>query len=647
MQTTSFRPSARLAFAPACLRRFAPLSLATAAAISGLSGQALAQQAGPTGPGPNKLDSVVVTASRTPLRLGDVSADLTVITRADIDRQGFGDLADLLRNAGCVEFTRNGNPASATSVFLRGADSRHTLVLIDGVRMDSQSTGGAPWEAIPLSQVERIEVLKGPASALYGSDAIGGVVQIFTRKGAKKLAVELNGGFGNLGTARLGASVSGTAGVFDYALNVGGERSDGFNTIANPKNSNFNPDIDGWSKHNASLRLGAQLNAEQRLELMALQSHTDGQYDAFKSTSDDHSLQDTSAARLSWLSQWSQALQTRLSLAQAKAGYETRPSPYKTDTRVRTATLDGSYQLDAHQQINFLAEHKQDQLDNSGLTQAATVGSADRSQTGLALGYLWTGAAFDAQVNARHDEDSEFGGVNTGTLALGVKLSPAWRLVGSVGNAFRAPTLYQSFSDYGPKLSIPGAKALEPEKGRNVEVGIKFAEGDSDLSATVYRNHINNLIVFGGAGTCNSSFGCYQNVTRAQLQGLSLAASTQLAGIQWRASLDLQAPKDLATGNMLARRASKFGTISAQTQLAGFDFGAAVFASGQRFDDAANKRALGGYALLNLNAAYALTRELKVQLNLDNAFNKDYQTALDYAQAPRTVFLGLRYSPAL
>ncbi|MDC8785799.1 TonB-dependent receptor plug domain-containing protein [Roseateles koreensis] len=621
----------------------AQLALATMATVNALP--VLAQAA--NGAGANKLDSVTVTASRTPMRLGDVIADLTVITREDIERQGFGDLADLLRNTGCAEMTRNGGPGSTTSLYLRGAETRHTLVLVDGVRIDSQSTGGAPWETIPLAQVERVEVLKGPASALYGSDAIGGVVQIFTRKGGKATQVTLSGGVGNLGTARLGASVSGAAGLFDYALSASGERSDGFNAIANPQSVYYNADKDGWKKHNVNLRVGAQFSPEQRVELMALQSHVDAQYDGYMSTADDHAVQDASAVRLSWASQWTAALQTRVNVSEAKSSYETKPSPYNTTTRLRSAALDGSYRLDEHQQINFLAEVKKDHLDNSGLTQAATVGSAERTQNGLALGYLWTGKGFDAQLQLRHDDDSQFGGVDTGTLGLGYRLTPSWRLVGSVGNAFRAPTLYQSFSDYGPKLSIAGVKPLDPEKGRNAEVGLKYAQADNEFSVTTYRNLIDNLIIFGDAGTCNSAYGCYQNVNRARLQGLSLSGSTLIAGVQLRASLDLQAPKDEDTGNLLARRAREFGSISAQTQWMGFDLGAGVVASGKRYDDMANKKNLGGYALLNLNLGYALSQDLKLQVNLDNALDKQYQTAKDYAQAPRTVFVGLRYSPKL
>jgi vitamin B12 transporter len=217
--------------------------------------------------------------------------------------------------------------------------------------------------------------------------------------------------------------------------------------------------------------------------------------------------------------------------------------------------------------------------------------------------------------------------------------------VGSVGNAFRAPTLYQRGSIYGPDLSKPGATALDAERGRNAELAIKFSQGESELTATAYRNRISQLIIFAGdSKACNSGFGCYQNVSRAVLQGLSLAGATRFGALGLSATLDLQSPKDASTGKLLARRAQRLATLRADTAVAGWQLGANVQASGRRFDNAANTRPLAGYALVNLDARYPVTRQLSVQMNLDNAFNRAYQTAGGYASAPRTALLSLRWS---
>ncbi|MDT9000205.1 TonB-dependent receptor [Paucibacter sp. APW11] len=642
-----------------CLRLSTPASLSSApqhtlaqAALAALllSGTSAMAQASLPGPGANKLGQVVVTASRSPLRLSEVLNDLTVLNRAEIERQAFGSLGDLLRNAGCVEMVRNGTPASNTSLFLRGAETRHTVLLIDGVRVDSQASSGASWQAIPLSQIERIEVLKGPASAIYGSDAIGGVVQVFTRKGNGKPSLEIGSAIGNLGLRKIDGSLSGVHGIFDYALTAASERADGFNgTVDYPGSFGFVPDRDGWRNHNAGLRFGVQFAKEHRAELMVSKSRIDGQYDANKDAplNDDHSIQDTRAAQLSLSSQWSAVLQTQLSLNESHEDYETKPSPYLSKTRVRNLALNGSYEITKGQQLNFIVERREDWLENSSLTQTATAGVDKRHQNAAALGWLWNEGALSVQAHGRHDQDSQFGGVNTGTLALGYEIERGLRIVGSAGNAFRAPSLYQRGSQYGPNLSKPGVIALDAERGRNLEFGLKYSTALSDFSLTAYRNMVKQLIVFGAAGSCNSAYGCYRNVAEARLQGVSLAASTTLGPVQLSGTLDLQAPKDLSNGKLLARRAKHFGTLHASTVLAGWDLGAGLQFSGKRFDTAANTRELGGYALVNFDAQYKLSKELKLQLNLDNAFNREYQTAYGYAQAPRTILIGLRYTPSL
>lgn len=590
---------------------------------------------------PNKLNEVVITATRSPMRLGDVLGDLTVINRADIERQAFGNLVDLLRNSGCVEITRNGGPAANASVYLRGADSRHTVVLVDGVRVDSQSTGGASWQNLPLAQIERVEVLKGPASALYGSDAIGGVVQIITRKGSGKPQLDMGLGLGNLGQVKLDAGVYGGDKQFDYGFSLAGERGTGFNGMVNTASTSYNADKDGWRNYSAQLRLGGQLTAGHRLEFMGLKSRGDSGYDAYKSALDDRAITETQAARLSWDAQWLPQLNTQLSLGESQENYETKPSsPYLTETRIRTAALQGFYKVNAEQQINFLLERREDRLVNSSVTN----GRDERSQNALGLSYLLSLGQFSLQAHGRHDDDSQFGGVNTGTLAAGYKLGAGWRLTASAGNAFRAPTLYQRGSIYGPSA---GFAALQPERGHNKELGLIWQQGAYDLGITTYRNKVKDLIIFGAAGSCASTFGCYQNVSQANLQGTSLKAGAQLGPVRLSGNIEFSDPEDANTGKTLQRRAKRYGSLRAETELERWNLGATLQASGQRWDNAANTTRLGGYGLLNLDAQYQIDKAWRVQLNLDNVFNRSYQTALNYAQAPRTWLISLRYSPSL
>ena len=598
------------------------------------------------------LPTVVLTATRSPLALEQVLADVTVLTRADIERQAVGGLADLLRMQASFELTRTGGPGANTSLFVRGADTRHTVVLIDGVRVDSQATGGASWAALPLAQIERIEIVRGPTSALYGSDAVGGVVQIFTRKGEGPVRFELGTGAGNLGLAKLDASLTGKNGVLDYALSVAGERSSGFNSrpVADP---GYAADKDGHRSHSASARLGAQLSTEHRVEMMAMQGHLWARFDgSAKPTVDDTNSSDTQVLRASWSAQWNPGSRSELSIGESRDRYESGPWTYLTETRIRSYTWNHSLKLGPGQ-LTAMLERREDRLLNTGLSATLTPGQGDRHQNAIAAGYLWSAGALSVQAHGRHDQDSEFGGIDTGTLAVGYQLAPAWRLRTSMGTAFRAPTLYQGFSDYGPDPKL-GALPLRPEHGRNTELGLQFKQGEHEFSLSAYRNLIKDLIIWGDAGTCASAWGCFQNVGQARLQGISLQASTRLAGVWLSGSLDSQAPKDVTQrpayanyGKQLARRSSEHARLSAATEWAGWRLSAQTVISGKRYDNAANSVMLGGYALLNLDAQYSITRALTLQLQMDNAFDRAYQTANGYASMPRSLFVGLRYQPGL
>lgn len=637
-------PSARLPAARSALLR--PTLNTLTLSLLALSAAVQAQDA------PNKLGQVQVTATRSKLDLSQVLADVTVLTRADIERQGFGNLVDLLGRQSCVELVRNGNPGTNTSLFLRGANTQHTLLLVDGVRMDTQSgSGGAAWEAIPLAQIERVEIVRGAASSVYGSDAVAGVIQVFTRKGKRTPTVEIGAGVGNLGLARGDFSVSGAAGDLDYALNLAQEVADGFNIRKVFNDPAYSPDVDGWRGHSANARLGWQLDKGQRLELVNTYSALDSAYDAAakpKPGMDDRNQHSTRATRGLWSAQWTPDWQTEATLGDSRERYETlanTASTYLTETRIRQYTLGSTLKLAAGQ-LNTVLERREDTLVNSGLLPS-TGGQATRHQNAIAASYLYSDANVDTQLHLRHDQDSAFGGINTGTVAAGWRFLPGWRVWASAGTAFRAPTLYQSFSEYGPK---PGVAALDPERGRNTELGLNWSQGDSELSLTVYNNRIRDLISWDSSfsANCVSTYGgCYGNLAQVKLQGVSLSGETQLFGLRVQGAVDFQNPRDVGTDKLLGRRAKKHGSLRIEKTLNQWSGGVQLQAHGMRYDDNANTRPLGGYSLVNLDVGYRVNAQVRLQANLDNAFNKVYETAKGYAQAPRTVFVGVRFTPSL
>ena len=596
--------------------RLAVLPLALAAAFPAYS------QSGPT----PQLKETVVTAMRVAQPLSDVVADVSIIDRAQIERSGAVGVADVLKRLPGVEISRNGGPGTTTSVFLRGAETRFTAVYIDGVRVDSQSTGGASWEAIPLSLIDRIEVLRGPAAAVYGSDALGGVIQIFTKRGEAGFAPFVGVGLGSYNTRKADAGFSGASGAFDYALGLAYEKSDGFN--ARPI-AGQNPDKDGYRSQSANLRLGFQVNKTQRLEASYLTSDSNSGYDNGLGA-DDRSLHKLQTLGLNWQAQWTEAWSTRFSATESKDRYETTPSPYLTQTRLRGYTVLNEVRLGEHL-VTAGLERKEDHLTNEPVDRG-------RSQNALALGYGFSHQAHTVQVNVRHDSDSEFGGKTTGSAAYGYAFTPEWRATASAGTAFRAPTLYQRFSEYG-------VATLVPENSRNLEIGLRWAQGASSVGLVTYRNKVDNLITFADAGPCASPYGCYSNTARAEYTGSTLTASHAFAGINLAASIDVQNPRDLSTGKSLARRAKQHGTLSADTRAGSWQLGAEAQFSGQRFDNAANTRVLAGYSLLNLSASTAFAKDWTFLARVDNLADKKYELARTYATAGRTFYAGVKWAP--
>jgi vitamin B12 transporter len=578
---------------------------------------------------PASLTETVVTANRTEQPISDLLSDVSVIDRETIERSGAVGVADVLARLPGVEISRNGGPGTTTSVFIRGAESRFTAVYLDGVRIDSQSTGGATWEQIPLSQIDRIEVLRGPAAAVYGSDAIGGVIQLFTRKGEAGFHPYVGVGAGNHGTRRIEAGLSGTAGEdnrFDYSLGATREISTGFNARPLPTQ---NPDKDGYRQTSANARLGFRIDARQRIDATLLASDMNSQYDG-SLRNNDTSFHKLRTVGLTHTGQWTDFWKTTVQATASSSRYETEPSYYLTKTELHNYLFQNEFRFGEHL-FTATLERREDALQNAPIDRS-------RSQNALAVGYALKHGDHTLQLHARHDDDSEFGAKNTGSAAYGYAFTPQWRATVSVGTAFRAPTLYQRFSEYG-------LGSLAPETSRNVEASLRWAQGGSSASATVYRNKIENLITFGAAGGCASSFGCYRNTARAEYEGVTFAAAQRLAGFSLRGSLDLQDPKDEITGKQLARRSKQHGTLGADTRIASFDVGAEMQASAHRWDNAANTTRLGGYTLFNLYASTRIARDYSLVARVDNIADKAYQFANTYATPGRVVWVGVKWAP--
>lgn len=582
--------------------------------------------------------NVVVTAGRQAQVAKDVLADNVVIGADEIATSGAVSVVDLLQKQRGIEIARNGGPGTTASVFMRGGSNAQSVVFIDGVRVGSSTNGGATWSAIPLSQIERIEIVYGPLSSLYGADAMGGVVQIFTKKGSREITPAASVGVGSYGLRKAEASISGaTVSNFSFALSAGHETADGFSATkpaAGPYS--YNADKDGYTLDSVSGRLGWEINKGIDVGLNFLQSRLDAQFDSgpnYDARSEQKLETVAVFAKAKLTSNWLSALQ--LAKAKDHSYNDSSSDPvygkYRTDTTQTSINWQNDIVI-GKDVLLLIAERRIEDVDGS--TPAM---NRSRSTNSYAASYVLKRDAHLASVSARYDDSTQYGGHTTGSLAYGYRLSDALRLNASYGTSFRAPT----FNDlYYPGYSNPDNK---PETAKNAEAGVFFDDNVNQLSAVYYQNKATDLLVYASPCPVTTIKSCTYNVNKATMSGFTLGGSTKFANLTLRGSLDLQDPVDDMTGKRLARRAKQHASLTAEYAMNKLKLGIEGIFSGERFDDAANKKPLSGYGLLNLYATYDVAANWTLLGRFNNALNKDYETAKNYAMAGSNVFVGLSY----
>ncbi|MBD8533381.1 MULTISPECIES: TonB-dependent receptor domain-containing protein [unclassified Massilia] len=587
------------------------------------------------------VDTVLVTAARIPQRAQDVIASTTIIHAEEIARSGAGSIADVLARQPGIEIARNGSAGASTSVFLRGANSNGVVVLLDGVRIGSSTAGSASWNAVPLDAIDRIEIVYGPLSTFYGADAIGGVIQIFTRKGEAGFAAVAAIGAGSEATRQARAQLSGASSgdhAVSYAIGAGYEESDGF-SATKPGAFGFNPDDDGYRRSSASGRIAFALAPGHEIGGQFLNSRLRAQYDSGAGSYDVHNRQDldTVAAFMSnqFLPNWRSTVQ--LARSNDKLGSFTSAAASgasQIDTRQDEFTWQNTLTL-GRDTLQLLYGHRKESVESSA---TAALGR-ERITNSYAAAYALRRAGHLFDLSARQDR-SHYGAKNTGAAGYGYEFTPGLRATASVGTSFRAPTFNEL---YYPGYGVP---TNQPERGRNAELGLRYDRAGVQFDATLFRNRLRDMIV--SATPCpdnrdGRTGSCAYNVASATLEGVSLAASTRLGALRLRGSLDWQDPRDNTTNKRLARRAREHGSFQADYTLGAFETGAEWQVSGERFDDAANLRRLGGYGLLNLYATWRIDADWSLLARVNNTLDKRYELARNYGTAERSWFAGLRY----
>jgi vitamin B12 transporter len=500
------------------------------------------------------------------------------------------------------------------------------MLLIDGVRFGSATTGAPSWDNIPLDMIERIEVLKGPASALYGSEAVGGVVQVFMRKGVKGFSPNASLSLGSNSFAQVSAGINGGDGALSYNFGVQKTQDKGFSTT-NSKAAfgNYNADRDAFKQDAVNASVAYQINPNWRIDGGFL--YADG-----VTHTDDGPGRDTRyAAR-------SQTL---------RAGVEGKVLPsWKTQLRVSQAT-DNSKALEAAN-LPSKFNTQQDQISWQNdidtpigvalvgverLTQkvdSSTVYDVtQRSVSSYFAGLNGASGSHSWQANLRRDSNSQFGDSSTWFAGYGFKINPAWRVNASYGTSFVAPSFNQL---YFPNF---GNTALQPEKGRNLDLGVTYSENGQTVKLVRFDNKIQGFIT----GSTKA-----ESIPRARITGWTLGYDGNFAGLNLHANVDVLDPRNELTGKQLQRRARNQFTLGADYTTGAWTFGGSLLNVGSRFDDTKNAVALNSYTTMDVFVNYAISKDLSLQTKINNLANKSYETSYGFNQPGRSVFVTLRYA---
>lgn len=578
------------------------------------------------------LNEVVVTASRAAENTSEISASTTVITREDIEARQSVSLAQLLSLAGGIDVASNGAPGASTSVFMRGTNSNHVLVLIDGVRANTANDGRFDFSLLRPEDIERIEIVRGARSAQYGSDAIGGVIQIFTRKTSRNFVAIRAGSFK---TQELQAGVGIIKDLDHLSLTASYADLDGFSARKAPSNQ----DRDGQHSKSAQINAGKQLGEKSMLQFNAI--YQDRQVEFDQGLSDEQLSNARVAFSHATTANWQQTLEL---------GY----NRVERDNTLDASRLQGSWvnQVNLGKAGNLIAgiDYQQEEINTGDFGYDKTI----QSHGGFVT-IESTLQKLGINASARRDEHERFGGHNTGSLTLTYPVATSLRAYGTVASAFKAPTAEQLFSlgfngfceedgdfdfdDFGP--CFVGNPALQPEKSKQRELGIRWQVAQQHtLTTNVYDNEIRGLITNDFAFPNN-----YINLNRARIKGVELTAQGKHGIFNYQINANSLKAKDDNGDDLLRRPRGGLNGLFMLQPSSRWSVGTEVIARSHAkdFGNAGIER-VPGYTLVNLLGQWKATPQLTLGLRADNVTDKQYAQVIGFNTADRSGYVTARYS---
>lgn len=589
-------------------------------------------------------DTITVTATRIPQKLQDTIQHTSVITRADIQASTARDLPTLLRQESGIEIAQTGGMGTQAALRLRGAESDHVLVLIDGVRISSVSTGTTAIEHILPDEIERIEIVRGNVSSVYGSEAIGGVVQIFTRRGQGNMKVTGGVGLGTDNFRKLNVGISGEIGATQVRLGATRTRTDGFSSaraefIPSTAFAAADIDDDGYRNTTLNFTLSHLINADHELGFTALRTRGDVDFDG---TYQNHSQETLTAVSVYSENSITQSWQSRFQLSQGLDGLTSDLDGSTTDFfKTRNRQLTWSNEIDAGPgTLRLGAEGLSQKLDSS-----AAYSRDSRQVRSVFGGYSLVKGAHDAQINLRYDDYSDFGSASTGLIGYGYRITPTLRLTTSYSTAFKAPTFNELYTQAFAPFFV-GNPDLNPERARSAEIGLTYSGMMGLARATLFQTRTRDLIAtITDPLTFNSTL---INLDEGRNRGLELSWSGKVMGLDAQAAYTLQNPEDARTHVSLLRRARHFGSMALGQTIGAFDWRTEVLASGPHPDIHAatfTRVNVPGYAVVNLNLGWKFARDWALSGKLVNVLDADYSLVHGYNTQGRGALVELTYQP--
>ncbi len=561
-------------------------------------------------------ETIIVTATRTEIPLSDAIVPVTVITREDIELSLATDLADILRFQAGIDIGRNGGPGQATSVFMRGTESNHTLVLMDGVRMNPGTLGGAAVQHIAPEIIERIEIVKGARSALFGTDAIGGVINIVTRRAdAAFLETAVGAGSFDSQSGFISAGNRGDNGDFGVTLNW--QDTAGFA----PRTDS---DIErGYDNLSANL-YGAHRFGDSEISLRHWQTQGNVEYLDFFLTPADQDFENSTTAV---------ELDTRI----GNRGTSKFIASYMQDDIVQNQSDDfvksDRISLD-WQYSHAFARHTLTgglyAVDENAST--LSFGSGFDEDTEVRAAFIqdqWSHERHKTFVALRLTDHEAFGNQTTWNAEYAYELTDNWTINAGLGHAFRAP-------DATDRFGFGGNPDLDPELADEAQIGLRYApDSRHSINIELYRNDIEDLIEF------DLQTFELRNIAQAEIRGAQIGYEYRGERFVVHAEVVKQSADDAVTGDRLLRRAEETASLSYTQDIGAHRVGLAFIASGDREDFGGVK--LDGYLLADLTAQFNLGRAWTLHARIENLLDTHYQTADNFRMQERGGFVELKY----